>query len=322
MKICLPIGLAASLLIATAAPAAVDPFYAGLYERGIAHFRAGDYASAQRELKIAAFGFVEDITLFETAYIYGAIAASKLQNDNEARTAARRIVAAEHVQHAYATLPLPQPIRDQFEALVKKLLKESEIAVLRAPTATHSEANVMPPPTPVSVPRVVTPTPPPAPAPASVKAAPPQPPPVQIAQPVAEPQPVPISSDHRSAPATTAPVSLAEAEHAINSGDLPRARTILFALINKPNVPHTTLLDIGAALYRTRAFSDANRAFERSGSFEKGEERYHYYYAVSLYEAGRYALAKREIAAALPYVERTADVEHYRAKIEGSIARP
>src|SRR5205823_4433133 len=42
------------LWVAGAASAAVDPFYTNLYQRGIAYFRAGDYASAQRDLKIAA----------------------------------------------------------------------------------------------------------------------------------------------------------------------------------------------------------------------------------------------------------------------------
>ena len=122
--------------------------------------------------------------------------------------------------------------------------------------------------------------------------------------------------------ATGTPVSLAEAQRAIANAELARARTILLALLEPRSVPHATLLEIGANLYRARAFSDANRAFDRAGAMEKGEERYHYYYAVSLYESGRYDAAKREIAAALPYVERTSDVEHYRAKIEGSIARP
>ena len=40
---------------------------------------------------------------------------------------------------------------------------------------------------------------------------------------------------------------------------------------------------------------------------------------VALYENGRYAEAKREMRAALPFIEVTPDVERYRVKIEGAI---
>src|SRR5204862_71324 len=61
------------------------------------------------------------------------------------------------------------------------------------------------------------------------------------------------------------------------------------------------------------------RAFERAAGFRKGEEPYHSYLAVSLYETGRYNAAKRELAAALPYIEVTPDIARYRIKIEGAI---
>jgi hypothetical protein len=51
----------------------------------------------------------------------------------------------------------------------------------------------------------------------------------------------------------------------------------------------------------------------------RGEEQYHYYFAVALYETGRYAQAKRELAASIPYITVTSDVARYRAKIEGAI---
>lgn len=79
---------------------------------------------------------------------------------------------------------------------------------------------------------------------------------------------------------------------------------------------HATLLKAGERLTRARDFRGAVTAFERAGAFAKGEERYRYDYAVALYESGRYADAKRELAAALPFIEMTPDVKRYRAKIE------
>ena len=57
----------------------------------------------------------------------------------------------------------------------------------------------------------------------------------------------------------------------------------------------------------------------RAGTIGAGEEQYHYYYAVALYENGRYTESKRELMAALPFIEVTPDVERYRVKIEGAI---
>ena len=72
-------------------------------------------------------------------------------------------------------------------------------------------------------------------------------------------------------------------------------------------------------LYRSRDFPGAIRAFERAGAIGAGEEQYHYYYAVALYENGLYAPAKRELRAALPYIEIRPDVARYQTKIDGAI---
>jgi hypothetical protein len=72
-------------------------------------------------------------------------------------------------------------------------------------------------------------------------------------------------------------------------------------------------------MYRVRDFAGAASAFKRAGTPGRGEERYHYYYAVALYETARYSDAKRELNAALPFVTLTADVARYRVKIEGAI---
>jgi tetratricopeptide (TPR) repeat protein len=133
------------------------------------------------------------------------------------------------------------------------------------------------------------------------------------------PASTPHSAPQPSDPSPHPRGSLADAERAITAGDLAAARAIYSSQLEAPQLPHGDLLKIGEGLYRSRDFRGAVRAFVRAGTFAKGEESYRYYLAVSLYESGQYAAAKRELAAALPFVERTPDVERYRVKIEGAI---
>ncbi len=137
-------------------------------------------------------------------------------------------------------------------------------------------------------------------------------------QPIAPPkQETPVPSSKPAA--NNADTSLAEAKRAIDNGDIGRARSIYNALVSGPELSHAHALRVAEGLYRVNDFAGAARAFQRAGSIGRGEEPYHYYFAVALYETGRYAEAKRELAASLPYITVTADVTRYRAKIEGAI---
>lgn len=246
-------------MLASVAEAAVDPFYVSLYSRGIAHYNAGEYDLAARELRLAAFGFVDAVEQFETAHIYAALAASNRKQEKDARSSVQRILAAERVRRTYPSLVIPAAVREQFETLAKAYLNPTELAMLHAPVA---------------------------------------------------------------APTTTPPkpATLADADRAIAAGDLDRARAILVAQLEATEIPRPSLLKIAAGLYQTRGFADAARAFERLGTLGKGEEGYHYYYAVALFETRNYAAAKRELAAALPFIEMTADVQKYRDRINNAPA--
>ena len=101
--------------------------------------------------------------------------------------------------------------------------------------------------------------------------------------------------------------------------NLPAARAIYRELLAGNDIDHPTAVRIAEGLYRARDFPGAIQAFERAGALRRGEEPYHYYLAVALYESGRYDEARRELAAALPYIEVTPDVERYRARIEGAL---
>jgi len=325
-----------------------DEFYQRLYQRGMAHFASGDYAAAFTELRNAAFGFVEQVDKFETAQSYAIIAAHRLGRDNDARESLMRIVAAEKVQPHFRSVTLPADVRTEVESVASALLTNQECTLLGLSTCTQSV--VVPTPTkrpnvavtaprekqstetapadtdPKKAPPPATPVPqPPAPAPRQVDPAPqpPAPVPQPIVPPKVEkplPQPQPPAPVPASSPAVkNADAGLAEAQRAIDSGDIGKARSIYNALADGPDLSHATALRLGEGLYRVQDFRGAAKAFQRAGPIGKGEEQYHYYFAVSLYETGRYADAKRELAASLPYITTTADVTRYRAKIEGAI---
>jgi hypothetical protein len=82
----------------------------------------------------------------------------------------------------------------------------------------------------------------------------------------------------------------------------------------------TAALQHARDLARGEQFRAALVAFDQLGPLTTGESAYRYDRAVALYELGRYAEAKEELAAALPYVAPSTEVERYRAKIEGAIA--
>jgi hypothetical protein len=115
--------------------------------------------------------------------------------------------------------------------------------------------------------------------------------------------------------------SLREAETLAIAGQLAEANRIYTALAQSPTSTREAIAAAAAGLYRTGAFQEAVRAFTRLGTLNRGEDDLRYYYAVSLYEIGRYTDARQELAAALPNLQRTDDVERYRVKIEQSAAQ-
>ena len=303
--------LSAFALVTTIASAAsADEFYDRLYNRGLAQFAESNYAGAYSSLKLAAFGLLDDIRRFETAEVHMCVAALRLRHEDDARFAAQRVVAGERISRQYASLPLPDAVRKEFDAAATRLLTAEQLAVLRAAgTATARSPQPQPTqPAPRTIdikipPPVIVPAPAPAPTP-QPRTQPPAPQP-KPAQPPAQP------------PARATSDVLADADRALNSGDLDAARTLYRSAIEGPQVSHGAALRAAEGLYRARDFAGAIRAFERAGAIGAGEEQYHFYYAVALYENGRYAAAKRELRAALPFIEATPDVARYRDKIEG-----
>ena len=291
---------------ASAFAAAGEEFYDRLYSRGMAQFNEGNYAGAYSALRLAAFGLLEDVKRFETAQVYMTVASMRLKREADARAAAQRVVAAERMEHRYAALSLPDAVRTEFDDAARTLLTADQLAILRgggAVAAARPQPQPQPQPPPPA-PAPVTPAPQPKPAQPQ-----PQPPPQARAQPAPPPQ---------AAASTYAAPSFADAERAVNSGDLTKARTLYRAIIDAPQLSHAAALRAAEGLYRSRDFAGAIRAFQRAGTLAKGEEQYHWYYAVALYENGLRRDAKRELRAALPFIEITPEVSRYKALIEGA----
>lgn len=346
--------LSCCLLISAAGlSASDDDFYQRLYQRGMTHFAAADYAAAFTELRSAAFGFVEKVEQFETAQSYACIAAHRLGRDNDARESLMRIVSAEKLQPRYRAIKLPETVRAEVNAVAANVLTAEEAGLLGVTAAAKPAVDV---PTPSKRPNVAVTAPrdggPEAPGSAGVPPAAdgtrraiepagkmpalpaplPQPkkPVAQPASPVPQPKPppqqpfVPPPQPPPSVPKPQAEVrdiatSLADAQRAIDSGDIARARSIYDALSTTPSLSHIAALQTAEGLYRVGEFARAARVFAAAGAIAHGEEQYHYYYAVALYETSRYGDAKRELAAALPHITVTPGVARYRAKIEGAI---
>ena len=127
----------------------------------------------------------------------------------------------------------------------------------------------------------------------------------------AAPAPRPLS-------ATEVSTRLAAADRALNGANLNEAKRGYREVLATPGLDHDSLIRIAEGLYRARDFASALNAFTRLGALRRGEEPYRYYVAVAAYETGDYARAKKELAAALPYIEITPDVARYRTRIEGA----
>jgi hypothetical protein len=198
-------------------------------------------------------------------------------------------------------------------------------------TATTTPQTTTKPPSPQPArPAIVTPAPqkttpentapttitPQIPAPAKPKPEP------AAAKPAVKPPAPPMNTAAAPAPrplsATEVGTRLAAADRALNGANLNEARRGYREILATPGLDHDSLIRIAEGLYRARDFASALNAFNRLGALRRGEEPYRYYVAVAAYETGDYARAKKELAAALPYIEITPDVARYRTRIEGA----
>lgn len=131
---------AAALLVAsctlsaqTAPATGTGDFYTAMLRRGIASLDAGKNEEAARLLRIAAFGFVDALELYQVAGTYLTVAHDRAGEPDRAREAARKVVAAQRRSGRFAALDLPAEVRQAFDSVAARVLTPAEIAALRAP---------------------------------------------------------------------------------------------------------------------------------------------------------------------------------------------
>jgi hypothetical protein len=290
-------------------------------------------------------GKFESLPKFETAIIYLALSYAKLGRDADAREQIQRLVAAETIAPTYASLTL-DPDAAGFEDLVRRL---SPATSLPMKTAALTPQPVVAPPPPSATTtltpeqqreldqRIAN-----ARAEAEKEAE------QRIAAERAAIQKQMeerIAAERAAADARVAAERLAierqmeqqiaairaaaaeEVTHAAKAtvrraegmaiaGDIEDANAMFARLLKTPNPPRELVAQVATGFYRTGDYPGALRAFEKLGTFARGEEDLRYYKAVALYETGRYAEAKKELECALPFIELTDDVNRYRDKIE------
>jgi tetratricopeptide (TPR) repeat protein len=120
--------LVALLSILTAVPVLAQNFYETRFQSGVVDFNRGAYARAADELRVAAFGRVDDIPSYITAEVYLAVTNDRLEHAEDARTAALKVLQAERITPSYAALKLPPDVRASFEQLLPALLTRDQLA--------------------------------------------------------------------------------------------------------------------------------------------------------------------------------------------------
>jgi hypothetical protein len=158
----LPRPLTALLSLLIAGPIFAQSFYETRFQAGVIDFNRGAYARAADELRVAAFGRVDDIPSYETAEIYLAVTSDRLERTEDTRTAAMKVLQAERITPAYKVLQLPPAVRTAFEDLLPALLTRDQLASVpafaqlasrapavqsTAPRASRSSAAPVPTPT-------------------------------------------------------------------------------------------------------------------------------------------------------------------------------
>lgn len=131
-RVCVGLYLGATLF--ANALFAQTAFYNDLLQRGKSGYEHGQYASAINDLRIASFGFLDDVPSYEIAQIYLALASSKSNHSSDARAAALKLIAAERITPSYRTLPLDATIRRDFDELLPKITTGDDLTI--APSMT------------------------------------------------------------------------------------------------------------------------------------------------------------------------------------------
>ena len=311
-----------------------DVFYTSLLTRGIANAQRGDYFRAAKELRLAAFGTVDDPKQYLRAQVYLANALEHLGLHADAAAAVEKASRAERISNSYANAPIDSDTRTAFEGLAAKWLRPEQLALV--PSFSQIVAVRTPPPAPVPQ----QPIPPPAPAPAPtvtvVSAPKPVAPPVAATAAPVKPQPKPpapsspvgpqtpasplvAASRHQPSQAATldATTQILDAQRLLNEGKIIAARQIYFRLAQTEGLGRVTMLDVAKGLNQTSAWRESSASYQKLSPFRQGEEIHQFYEAVNRYELGDVDGARDLMTRALPALPVTRETSLYRTKILG-----
>lgn len=109
---------------------------------------------------------------------------------------------------------------------------------------------------------------------------------------------------------------LADADRALREGRVVAARDAYRRTAAAPNLPRDSALAAARGLNQTAAYRDSSAVYQKLYPLHAGEEVHMFYEAVNRYEMGDYAIAKKLLARALPYLPQSRDVDLYRGRIE------
>lgn len=122
--------LAASLLTlgTPVAAHAAHPFYERLLQQGSFSLERSDYAAAEEDLRLAAFGFLDEPELLMESLVELAVAQKGDGNQEGLVDTLHRVLEVEDRFEVYDRADLPQDTRHAFEAILVQTLPEPTLA--------------------------------------------------------------------------------------------------------------------------------------------------------------------------------------------------
>jgi tetratricopeptide (TPR) repeat protein len=349
------LALAALLGLAAGPPAtATHPFYEGLLRDGTVALERDQSAAAARDLRLAAFGLLDEPPRLAEALMKLAVAEAGLADEQRVVEVLGRLVDLEERFGAVSATELPAPLQSRFEAAALRYGPDSLLSAVPAFAALVERRAQSRQPAERerrrrggTTPNAVVST---------------------VAEPESEQPAVPGPQDaigevaaggkavetgargdhppdatngqadvpaHATEPAAPSPAvlsteeqaSLEKARHLLararRAGDLDEALAAARAVADA-HPEHARAQELaGEIAYRSSRFAEAARFFDRlplAATRERPELAF--YMAVALYETGQEKRARGILEGALPLIERTAFVEGYVRKILGGTPLP
>lgn len=154
------LALALALAILASRPASAESrFYGDLLQRGISDAIRGESAKALNELRIAAFGFLDDLPKYQKAQVYLAVACERAQRKEDSRLATTKVLIAERMEPSYMALEIDSTTRAAFDRLLPAVVKPEQYANLSAFNGGRTNGVVVGQPLPLPAPRPSAPLP-------------------------------------------------------------------------------------------------------------------------------------------------------------------